>query len=97
MKELLMADQRLVILRTLSGAPGYSANDSILDDILASFGHHISRDQVRTHLNWLEEQGLVNLQRAGEKTLVAVITQRGTDVASGQARVEGVKRPAPGG
>lgn len=97
MKDLFEADQRLVILRTLSHSAGYSANDSILDDVLSSYGHHISRDLVRNHMQWLEEQGLVSLQRVGDKTLVAQITQRGTDVATGQSVVGGVKRPAPGG
>uniref|UniRef100_UPI000C9D1B3A VpaChn25_0724 family phage protein n=1 Tax=Bowmanella denitrificans TaxID=366582 RepID=UPI000C9D1B3A len=75
---------------------GYTANDSILDDILESYGHNISRDKVRNHMLWLQEQGLLDVERIGDKTLVAKITQRGMDVARGQCQVEGVKRPAPG-
>jgi Fe2+ or Zn2+ uptake regulation protein len=95
LKDIFIADQRLVILRTLAAAPGYRANDSILDDVLAQFSHHISRDQVRTHVRWLEEQGLVVVEPLG-RTLNAKITQRGIDVAKGEAFVDGVKRPSPG-
>jgi Fe2+ or Zn2+ uptake regulation protein len=95
LKNIFIADQRLVILRTLAAAPGYRANDSILDDVLAQFSHHISRDQVRTHVRWLEEQGLVIVEPLG-RTLNAKITQNGIDVSRGEAFVDGVKRPSPG-
>lgn len=96
MRHLFEQDQRLVILRALSETQGYSANDSILHDVLASFGHSVSRDVVRTHVRWLEEQGLLCVNKIGDRTLVASITERGVDVATGRARVDGVKRPAPG-
>lgn len=96
MRALFEADQRLVVLRSLNEIQGYSANDSVLNDVLYTFGHTLSRDAVRTHLRWLEEQGLVTVQKIGERTLVASITERGVDVATGKAKVDGVKRPAPG-
>lgn len=94
MKQLLTQDQRLVILRSLADV-GYDANESILDDCLSLYGHNISRDLVRNHLNWLEEQGLVQIERLTDGFMVAKITQRGLDVANGEAVVEGVKRPRP--
>lgn len=93
-KDIFTKDQRLVILRSLVEA-GYDANESILDDCLALYGHKISRDLVRTHLNWLEEQGLVKIERLGNGFMIASITQRGVDVANGEAVVDGVKRPSP--
>ncbi|WP_118793967.1 winged-helix domain-containing protein [Haemophilus haemolyticus] len=93
-KNIFTKDQRLVILRSLVEA-GYDANESILDDCLALYGHKISRDLVRTHLTWLEEQGLVKIERLGNGFMIASITQRGVDVANGEAVVDGVKRPAP--
>jgi Fe2+ or Zn2+ uptake regulation protein len=94
-RDVFFADQRLVILRCLKSAPGYTANDSILDDVLSRFSHNISRDLVRSHVHWLEEQGLVNVESMGI-TLNAKLTQRGLDVAKGEAYVEGVKTPSPG-
>ncbi|BFU65371.1 MULTISPECIES: winged-helix domain-containing protein [Pasteurellaceae] len=94
MQNIFHQDQRLVILRSLVDA-GYDANESILDDCLALYGHKISRDLVRNHLNWLEEQGLVRIERLNNGFMIATITQRGLDVANGEAIVEGVKRPRP--
>ncbi len=94
--DLLTSDLRLVILRLLSEDQGYALNDSVLRSALASFGHTVSRDRVRTELRWLEEQGLV-ANREVASVLVANLTGRGADVASGAARVDGVKRPGPRG
>lgn len=85
---------RLTILRILAQAPGYNANDSVLTDACRSLGFGATRDQVRTELQWLAEQGLIAVERL-EKLLVATATQRGLDVAHGHAVHEGVKRPSP--
>ncbi|AEC17631.1 hypothetical protein UMN179_01614 [Gallibacterium anatis UMN179] len=87
-------DQRLVILRSLIEAD-YDANESILQDCLALYGHDISRDSLRNQLNWLEEQGLITIRRLLDGYMVATITARGIDVAKGRTKVEGVKRPSP--
>ncbi|ARR08655.1 hypothetical protein Vc3S01_A0682 [Vibrio campbellii] len=71
---------------------GYEANESILDSCLDAYGHKISRDAVRTHLAWLEEQSLITIRTVAE-CQIATLTGRGEDVATGQARVPGVKRP----
>ncbi len=88
-------DRRLVILRTLEEDPGYSMNESVIQSVLASFGHNVSRDRVRQDLAWLAEQGLVRLETV-VSVQVATLTGRGADVATGRARVPGVKRPSPG-
>lgn len=90
--ELLRADIRLVILRSLSELPACRGNSSVLNTILDSYGHAVSRDNTKTELRWLEEQGLVTIDEAGA-VLVATLTERGEDVARGRARVDGVKRP----
>lgn len=87
---------RLSILIALASDAGYSHNESILQQALAIYGLTISRDRVRTEIRWLEEQQLVTV-RDVPGYLVATITARGADVASGAARVDGVKRPSPRG
>ncbi len=91
-KTLLTEDQRLVILRSLQEMAGYEANESIIDSCLDAYGHKISRDQVRSHLAWLEEQGLIELREVAG-CQIAKLTGRGEDVATGQTVVPGVKRP----
>ncbi|WP_447077687.1 VpaChn25_0724 family phage protein [Shewanella algae] len=93
-KTLLIEDQRLVILRSLMEMHGYEANESIIDSCLDAYGHKVSRDQVRSHLSWLDEQGLVTVRNIQE-CQIARLTSRGEDVATGQAIVPGVKRPRP--
>lgn len=85
-------DQRLVMLRLLVELPGYTSNSSMLVQLLEQFGHVMTRDQVKTELAWLAEQGLVTAEDAGSVVL-AKLTERGADVAAGRARQPGVKRP----
>lgn len=90
--EFLRNDVRLVILRLLAEMPAYSANSSVLTVALGRFGHAITRDQVKTELAWLQEQGLVSCEDLGA-VLVATLAERGADVARGLAIVPGVARP----
>lgn len=94
--QLIIEDQRLVILRALNEDGAYEHNESVLQTILKHFGHGCSRDQVRTLLGWLKEQGLVTV-RDIEGYMVARITATGVDAAIGCSTVPGVKRPGPGG
>lgn len=91
---LIEADIRLVLLRSLAEAGGYSLNESVLAAMLGALGHRVSRDRVRTELGWLAEQGLVSTEDVLGVT-VATLTPRGADVAGGCATVPGVKRPRP--
>lgn len=89
--DIFAADQRLLILKSLIDA-GLDANECILKDCLDLYGHRISTDQVKTHLFWLENQGLLTVKEVGI-LLVATITELGIDVAEGRLKVHGVKRP----
>lgn len=94
LKQLLQQDRRLVMLRILKESAGYTANESILDAGLDAYGHKVSRDIVNNELAWLAEMDLITLDNLAD-TNIAKITQRGIDVAEGQANVQGVKRPKP--
>lgn len=91
-------DRRLVILKLLEEDQGGSHNHAVLQEALRRWGHTMSRDQVKAELAWLEDQGLVTVQKVGEGNPyhVATITDRGCDVATGAASVPGVKRPRGG-
>ncbi len=88
----LRQDQRLVLLRILTEMPSYRANSSVLSNLLHQLGHTMTRDQVKTELRWLAEQGLLTLEEAGS-VIVATLEERGQDVAEGRARVDGIQRP----
>jgi hypothetical protein len=93
--QLLSEDRRLVILRLLSAAPEYTLNAFVLRPGLEAVGHAMSADQLATELAWLAEQGLVALDAVAD-VIVARLTPRGADVASGRIVTPGVKRPEPG-
>ncbi|MGF1680207.1 MULTISPECIES: VpaChn25_0724 family phage protein [Photobacterium] len=93
--QILREHQRLVILRLLSEVPGYDLNESIIQDGLDRYGLDISRDALRAELEWLSELGLITLEKLGS-TYIATLTGRGEDVASGRAKVSGIKKPRPG-
>ena len=92
--EFIREEQRLVLLRLLHEMPRYQSNSSLLTSGMEGFGVAMTRDQVCTELNWLKEQGCLELQEAGS-VLVATLTNRGADAATGMAKIHGVKRPSP--
>ena len=96
MTEHFTAHLRLTLLRLLVGAPGYRANSSIMHSAASEFGLGASRDQIKSELAWLSEQGAVKVADVAGLT-VATLTDRGLDVAEGRASMPGVQKPAPGG
>lgn len=95
MSSVFQEHLRISILRLLSGAPAYRANSSILHGETTRFGLAASRDQVKTEMAWLAEQGLIVTEDVGGM-VVATLTERGLDVAEGRAVQPGVQRPSPG-
>lgn len=91
MRKLLDEDQRLVILRGLIDCGG-DANESIIQQCLDLYAHRLSRDAVRNHLSWLQEQGLITIADVAG-CYVGTLTARGQDAAEGRATVPGVKKP----
>lgn len=88
-------DRRLLILRALAEANGYTASARLLHSFLRTFGQNVSHDLVESELAWLAEQGLVQAAREGAES-IATLTVRGLDVAQGAAKAPGVRRPMPG-
>ncbi|SFQ14115.1 hypothetical protein SAMN05421853_10296 [Roseivivax halotolerans] len=88
--------RRLAILRHLEKAADYTANSSILLDVVRGVGVSSTEDQLRSALAWLDEQELITLTDL-ETVSVATATTRGVDVALGRALHPGVKRPSPRG
>jgi hypothetical protein len=88
---------RLTALRLMEGQATYCANDSVLTQASQSMGVGCTRDQMRGHLQWLSDQGLVTLLKPMPDVIVATLTQRGLDVATGRSLYAGVARPSPKG
>jgi Fe2+ or Zn2+ uptake regulation protein len=83
--------RRLSILRILDAAPGYASNEAILHQMVNHFGITSTRDQVRSELTWLAEQGLVRNEDLGS-LLMTRATERGIDLAQGMANHPDIAR-----
>jgi hypothetical protein len=90
---LMRQDRRLSILRTLQGAENETANDSMVTRIVNMYGVNSTRDQVRTELLWLREQGFVAIETI-DTTMVASLVERGTEIATGRATHPEITRPS---
>lgn len=85
---------RLTILRALAEMPSQGSNESTLTAFVCLFHPGTTRDQVRTEMQWLGEQGLLRVETI-EDLMIARITKRGCDIASGAGMQPGVARPSP--
>ena len=92
----LRKHRRLAILRYLAECQGFTANASILTDVMNDFGVTSTRSQVTTELAWLCENGFVTQRPAGADLIVATATVRGGEIASGHATHPEIQRPRPG-
>jgi len=90
----LDAHRRLAILQGLESSAQYRANEVLLRSFCDAVGVAASRDRIRGDVAWLFEQGLIE-QQLGD-FIVATLTARGLDVATGRATCPGVARPQPG-
>ena len=98
-KELQEEDRRLLALQILRCDTDYAVNERVLLPAMGQQGHAISADTLRGILNWLEEQGLIEIEKldpcAGGRLWVPKLTQRGADHCAGATLAPGVRRPRP--
>ncbi|MDM9647736.1 hypothetical protein [Rhizobium sp. S163] len=94
--DFVTIDARLVILRALAEQPDGRLNDSLVADVLDSYGHHRSRDWIRQQLRYLADIGAVKNTDVGNGIVVAMITRLGVDHVERRTQLEGVKRPSIG-
>ena len=96
--QTLAEDRRGIVLCALDEAGGSRLAEGSVKSVLDALGHRISSDQVRADLHWLEEQGLLRVERvpaaAGGEVWMAQLLDSGQDVARG-VRHPGVRRQAP--
>lgn len=88
--ETVMRDVRLSILTLLDQVPDGSLTVGQLDRCLDERpGDPVSRDELDAQIAWLDQARLLTTERIAG-TCLARLTQRGADVARGQATVPGV-------
>lgn len=94
-EDVLRKHRRLLLLELLSGAGDYKINEMILRQMVGTRLTATSKDLLRSELQWLEEQGLITIEKV-EDLWITKVVQRGLDVVSGAAKVPGITKPGPG-
>lgn len=87
-QQIMREMMRFVMLRLVNGA-SRNTNSSILSMQLNGAGYSNTRDQVKSEIRWLEQQGLLDVEEV-ESVLIVSITERGEDVANGLSKVDGI-------
>lgn len=64
--------------------------------VVNDFGMSSTRDQIRTDLTWLREQGFVTI-RDTAGVMVATLTEAGGEIAAGRRTDPGIAKPSPKG
>lgn len=101
---VMAEDRRRAILAMLAEMPVGSLNETILKGGLDRIGHRIGSDRIRADLAWLDQHGLVAIERvplsgnadswaARGELWVARLTRDGQDVAEGRRDHPGIARP----
>jgi len=93
--DLQREDRRLLILQALAAEPDYSIADRVLRALLKEYGHGISLDVLHADLAWLQDVGLLSVEKHPQ-VAVASVSNRGVEVAQGNSIVPGIRRPRPG-
>lgn len=90
----LKEEMRLVLLRLLNELPSYRGNSSTLHSGLIHWGLSYSRDQVKTELYWLKDQGCIEIEFDNPDVIVVKLIERGQDVIENRTRIHGIQRPS---
>lgn len=90
----LKEEMRLVALRLLNELPSYRGNSSTIHSGLSHWGLTFTRDQVRTELHWLKDNGHIDVELDNADVMVVKLTTQGQDVALGRTKAPGIQRPS---
>lgn len=96
LNDTLRPHLRIALLRLLARkeVQSYTLNESILHQLVGDYGLAVTRDQIRTELQWLRDQGFVALKDL-DGFFVAGLTDSGLDIAEGRGTHAGIQRPRP--
>ena len=86
---------RLTVLQLLAELPTRGAIEELIHPPIEAMDLPCTMDQLRGHLSWLAEQGLVELAPNKRGGMTATLLERGGEVARGAAIVPGVARAQP--
>lgn len=91
MKDIFIGNQRIIILQGIE--KNITLSNEMAQRLLRVYGHTIPLESVNAICFWLEQRGLVKIERLDANLLTMTLTKRGREVALGYAREDGVDLP----
>lgn len=91
MKDIFIGNQRIIILQGIE--KNITLSNEMAQRLLRVYGHTIPLESVNAICIWLEQRGLVKIERLDANLLTMTLTKRGQEVAKGYAREDGVDLP----
>jgi hypothetical protein len=94
LEEINQEHRLLAILRFLSRLPAHTSNAVVLRDCLNTFGVITTLEETKQSLDHLRELSLCGLTHDGG-CAIAKLTERGSEVAEGRLRLDGIAPVEP--
>lgn len=91
MKDIFIGNQRILILQGIE--KNITLSNEMAQRLLRVYGHTLSLEKVNAICLWLEQRGLVTIEKLSESLWTMKLTKHGQEVALGYAREEGVDLP----
>lgn len=91
MKDIFIGNQRILILQGIE--KDITLSNEMAQRLLRVYGDTLPLEKVNAVCLWLEQRGLVTIERLDESLLTMKLTKHGQEVALGFAREDGVDLP----
>lgn len=91
MKDIFIGNQRILILQGIE--KNITLSNEMAQRLLRIYGHTLSLEKVNAICFWLEQRGLVVIERLDTNLITMKLTKHGQEVALGFAREDGVDLP----
>ncbi len=91
MKDIFIGNQRIIILQGIEKS--ITLSNEMAQRLLRVYGHTLPLEKVNSICYWLEQRGLVTIEKLDESIFVMKLTRHGSEVAKGFVREEGVDLP----
>lgn len=91
MKDIFIGNQRILILQGIER--NITLSNEMAQRLLRVYGHSLPLEKVNAICYWLEQRGLVTVERLDESLFTMKLTKHGQEIALGFAREDGVDLP----
>lgn len=91
MKDIFIGNQRIIILQGIE--KNITLSNEMAQRLLRVYGHTLPLEKVNSICYWLEQRGLVTVERLDETLFTMKLTKHGQEIALGFAREDGVDAP----